>query len=116
MEYWQEHKGVSGDFTGSYNFSSNSSTYTAALGNTGNPYANALIGDFQNYAENNTRPPLISHYSSLEWFAQDNWKILRNLTIEAGGRLGWARPFHNAPANDAGVRTPAFHLTPPRVL
>ncbi|HTD23179.1 MAG TPA: carboxypeptidase regulatory-like domain-containing protein [Terriglobales bacterium] len=102
MEYWQEHKGVNGDFTGSYNFSSNSSTYTAALGNTGNPYANALIGDFQNYTENNTRPPLISHYSSLEWFAQDNWKILRNLTIEAGVRLGWSRPFHNAPANEAG--------------
>src|SRR5260370_9730646 len=102
MEYWQEHKGVNGDLTGSYTLSSNSSTYHAALGNTGNPYANALIGDFQNYTENNTRPPLISHYSSLEWFAQDNWKILRNLTIEAGVRLGWSRPFHNAPANEAG--------------
>jgi hypothetical protein len=101
-EYWQEHKGVNGDFTGTYNFSSNSSSYTTALGNTGNPYANALIGDFQNYSENNTRPPLISHYTSYEWFVEDTWKALRNLTIEGGLRLGWSRPFHNAPANEAG--------------
>ena len=102
IEYWQEHKGVNGNFTGTYNFSSNSSSYTTALGNTGNPYANALIGDFQNYTENNTRPPLISHYTGIEWFAQDNWKILRNLTLDLGLRLGWSRPFHNAPANEAG--------------
>src|SRR5712691_6055803 len=102
-EYWQEHKGVNGDVTGTYNFGSNNgSTYTAPLGNTGNPYANALIGDFQAYSENNTRPPLISHYNSYEWFAQDNWKVLRNLTVELGLRLGWSRPFHNAPANEAG--------------
>jgi len=101
-EYWQEHKGVNGDFTGTYNFSSNSSTYTPALGNTNNPYANALIGDFQSYSESNTRPPLISHYNSYEWFVEDTWKILRNLTIEPGLRLGWSRPFHNAPANEAG--------------
>lgn len=101
IEYWQEHKGVNGNFSGTYNFSSNSSSYTTALGNTTNPYANALIGDFQSYQENNTRPPLISHYHGIEWFAQDNWKILRNLTIEVGARLGWSRPFYNVRANEA---------------
>jgi hypothetical protein len=102
FEYWQEHKGVNGNFTGTYNFSSNSSSYTNALGNTNNPYANALIGDFQSYTENNTRPPLISHYTGIEWFVQDNWKILRNLTLDLGLRVGWSRPFHNVPANEAG--------------
>ena len=102
IEYWQEHKGVNGNFTGTYTFSSNSSSYTAALGNTNNPYANALLGDFQNYQENNTRPPLISHYTGLEWFIQDNWKATRNLTLDIGVRLGWSRPFHNVPGNEAG--------------
>ncbi|PYX94469.1 MAG: hypothetical protein DMG67_01495, partial [Acidobacteria bacterium] len=102
IEYWQESKGVNGNFTGTYNFSSNSSSYTNALGNTNNPYANALIGDFQNYTESTTRPPLISHYTGLEWFAQDNWKVVHNLTLDLGVRLGWSRPFHNAPGNEAG--------------
>lgn len=115
IEYWQEHKGVNGDFTGTYDFSSNSSSYTAALGNTGNPYANALIGDFQKYTENNTRPPLISHYQGIEWFGQDNWKALPNLTLDLGVRLGWSRPFHNAPANEAGF-VPELYNPAQRVL
>jgi hypothetical protein len=115
VEYWQEHKGVNGNFAGSYNFSSNSSSYTSALGNTGNPYANALIGDFQSYSESSTRPPLISHYTGLEWFVQDNWKILRNLTLDLGLRLGWSRPFHNVPGNEAGF-VPELYDPAQRVL
>lgn len=104
IEYWQEHKDFlgTGNFVGTYNFSSNSSQYTTALGNTGNAYSNALIGDFQSYTEDSTRPSLVSHFKSIEWFMQDSWKATRNLTLDLGVRLGWSRPFYNARGNEAG--------------
>jgi len=104
FEYWQEHKDFfgTGNFVGTYNFSSNSSQYTTALGNTGNPYSNALIGDFQSYTEDSTRPSLVSHFKGIEWFAQDSWKATHNLTLDLGVRLGWSRPFYNKPGNEAG--------------
>lgn len=101
-EYWEQVKGKNGNFAGTYDFSSNNSNFTAALGNTGYAYANALLGDFSSYTESTTRPPLISHYTGLEWFGQDNWKARRNLTLDIGLRLGWSRPFHNAPGDEAG--------------
>src|SRR5579859_160386 len=102
IEDWQVSKATEGNFNGSYDFSANSTTnFPTALGNTTNAYANALIGDFQSYTQSTTRPPLIEHYRGLEWFAQDNWKVFRNLTLDLGVRLGWSRPFHNAPGDEA---------------
>ena len=102
IEYWQQVKAPNGNFTGTLDFSSNNSQFTTALGNTGNPWANALVGDLNAYTESTTRPPLLSSYTGLEWFGQDNWKVTRKLTLDLGVRLGWSRPFHDKPGNEAG--------------
>ncbi len=109
IEYWQQVKAPNGNFTGTYDFSADSSQYTAALGNTGNAWANALVGDFNNYTESTTRPPLLSKYTGLEWFAQDNWKITRNLTLDLGLRVGWSRPFHDPKGDEAGFSSAFFN-------
>jgi hypothetical protein len=51
------------------------------------PYANAVLGNFQSYTESTTRPPFQGAKRVVEWFAQDNWKVRPNLTLEYGMRF-----------------------------
>jgi hypothetical protein len=102
FEHWNELKGVNGNFTGTYNFSSNNSAFTTALGNTGNAFANALLGNFLDYTESSTRPPLDSRYNGLEWFVQDNWKASPKLTLDLGVRMGFSQPWHTPNRQEAG--------------
>jgi hypothetical protein len=102
FEHWNQLKGVNGNFTGTYDFASNNSNYTTALGNTGNPYANALLGNFFSYTESTTRPPLDNRYNGLEWYVQDNWKASPRLTLDLGLRMGVAQPFHSPRGQEAG--------------
>jgi hypothetical protein len=78
-----------GNWSGSFNFRSDESSYTAALGNTGNPYANALIGSFRSYSESSTRPHTDLERVLMQWYAQDQWKAHRRLTLNYGVRMGW---------------------------
>ena len=102
VEHWRQVKGENGNFTGTFDFSGTASGFTAAQGNTDNAFANALLGDFNNYTESTTRPPLIGRYTGVEWFAQDNWKVTRKLALDMGVRFGWAQPFHDPGRNEAG--------------
>ena len=45
-----------GQWSGAFNFSSNDANFSAAQGNTGHPYANALTGGFRSYSESSSRP------------------------------------------------------------
>ena len=78
-----------GNWSGTFNFSSNDSNFTAALGNTGNPYANALTGAFRSYSESSSRPHTDLERALMQWYAQDQWKALRRLTLNYGARMGW---------------------------
>jgi len=78
-----------GNWSGTFNFSSNDSNFTAALGNAGNPYANALIGSFRSYSESSTRPHTDLERLLAQWYVQDQWKATRRLTLTYGARLGW---------------------------
>jgi hypothetical protein len=102
FEHWNQLKGVNGNFTGTYDFRGDNSSYTTALGNTGNSYANALLGNFQSYTESSTRPPLDSRYNGLEWFVQDNWKATSKLTLDLGVRMGFSQPWHTPNRQQAG--------------
>jgi hypothetical protein len=102
FEHWNQLKGVNGNFTGTYDFASNNNAYTTALGNTGNAYANALLGNFLSYTESSTRPPLNSRYNGLEWFVQDNWKATSKLTLDLGLRMGFSQPWHTPNRQEAG--------------
>jgi len=97
-ERWTAVKGESGDWAGTVDFSTDSNN----PGDANHPFANALLGNFKSYKEANTRPPLYENSKSLEWFAQDNWKVSRRLTLDAGVRFGWSTPFYSPRRQEAG--------------
>ncbi|MFN7993933.1 MAG: carboxypeptidase regulatory-like domain-containing protein [Bryobacteraceae bacterium] len=61
---------------------------------TGWDFANAYIGNFRAYRESNTRLPYQAQANMAEWFAQDTWKVAKNLTIDVGVRFSWFTPWH----------------------
>jgi hypothetical protein len=78
-----------GNWSGTFNFNGTDSNFTAALGNTGYAYANALIGNFRQYQESDARPFTNLTLTLLQWYAQDQWKVNRRLTLNYGLRLGY---------------------------
>jgi hypothetical protein len=73
----------------SINFSNNPNNPN----NTGHPYANALLGFFDNLNQP-TIPIYQGQYRStnVEWYLQDNWKVNRRLTLDYGMRFNWIQP------------------------
>ena len=61
---------------------------------TGWDFANALIGNFKTYRESNTRLPYQAQANSIEWFAQDTFKVTRKLTIDIGMRFSYFNPWY----------------------
>ncbi len=78
-----------GDWSGTFDFSSNVAEFTGALGNTGHPYANALTGSFRRYSETSARPFTDLERVLFQWYGQDQWKVNRKLTLNYGMRMGW---------------------------
>lgn len=82
-----------GQWSGVFNFAGNDSNYTSALGNTGYAYANALIGNFRNYQESTARPFTNLRLTQVQWYAADQWKMSRKITLNYGVRFGYHSPF-----------------------
>jgi hypothetical protein len=59
---------------------------------TGWSFANALSGVVKQYQESNRFGVGDALYKRFEWFAQDNWKVSRRLTIDVGVRFTFAQP------------------------
>ena len=85
-QYLQKHTG--GSFAGSFSFGRD----------TNNPfdsnyaYANAVLGNFDNYSEINNRPDYKPQTRTFEWYAQDQWRITSRLTLDLGVRFTWGLP------------------------
>lgn len=62
--------------------------------NTGNPFANALTGNFTRYTEAQLRSVPAARSSDFEWFVQDSYKINKRLTLDIGLRAVWFSPFY----------------------
>ncbi len=60
--------------------------------NTGHPYANALLGIYNNYTQANNFPKGLYRYWNVEGYVQDNWKVTRRLTLDYGLRVSWYEP------------------------
>jgi Carboxypeptidase regulatory-like domain/TonB-dependent Receptor Plug Domain len=73
----------SSTFNGSFNFDRN----TANPLDTNHPYANALIGSVNSYSESTLHPDADARFTNLEWFVQDNWRVKKNFTVDAGVRF-----------------------------
>ena len=56
-------------------------------GDTNHPYANALLGNFQSYQEASRKNLAQASYFIAEFYAQDQWKATRRLTLTYGARF-----------------------------
>jgi hypothetical protein len=73
----------SSTFNGNFNFDRN----TANPLDTNYPYANAILGSVNSYSESSLHPDADARFTNVEWFAQDNWRLTRNFTVDAGLRF-----------------------------
>jgi hypothetical protein len=81
-----------GLYSGSYNFGPDTNN---SLYNTGNGYANALLGYINSYQQQTARAVFAVRYTNFEWYAQDNVRVNRRLTLDYGLRL-----YHQTPQID----------------
>lgn len=84
------------DYTGNLTFTTSNSTNT-----TGNSFADALLGNFQDYKEASDDP--IGHFRFTQYhvFMTDSWKVFRNLSLELGVRYQYAIPTYTQANNFA---------------
>lgn len=98
--FWQNGRYVQhpigNQFNGSFSFNVNTSSATDA----GYAYANALLGNYNSYVEG-SRTVYAPKWKILEWYAQDNWKLTRRLTLDYGIRFSYDFPYTLDPG--AGV-------------
>jgi hypothetical protein len=76
--------------------------FTASKANpltTGNAWADMLLGNFDSYEEIGLRAYIPWRSRAYEGFAQDSWKVNRELTLEYGLRWSYMPPFHSAWGN-----------------
>jgi hypothetical protein len=75
-----------GTYMGSYNFAA------AAAGvnplDSGNGYANALLGIYQTYSQATNRYNTGTYAYMLDFYVQDSWRVSKRFTVEVGLRAG----------------------------
>ena len=79
-------------YAGSFNFSPDSLN---GVNNTGNGYANALLGYVDSYSQATARAVYNVVYWNAEFYIQDNWRVTSRLTLDIGLRF-----YHQTPQVD----------------
>ena len=89
LEHNEKIQPAGGGYSGNYDFSpdTNNSVY-----NTGNGYANALLGYVNSYSQQTARAVFKTKYSNFEYYVQDNYRVNRRLTLDYGIRLYYQNP------------------------
>ncbi len=72
---------------------------------TGWAYANASYGVFNTYNESTSRPDIGVYIKAFDWFLQDNWRVHKRFTLEAGLRFSLNTPQYE---RDGSAATFAF--------
>jgi hypothetical protein len=93
VEHNQKIQPSGGGYSGSYNFSPDSLN---GINNTGNGYANALLGYVDSYSQQTARAVFDTRYWNVEFYGQDNFRVNRRLTLDFGMRF-----YHQTPQIDA---------------
>ncbi len=71
------------NWNGTFNFAVNS----ANPFDSGDSYANALLGNFNTYTESTSDAYFHATYWNMEFYVQDNWKVSKKLTLDYGIRF-----------------------------
>jgi hypothetical protein len=106
-------KVISSQFNGNLNFDRNrlnpfDSNYA---------FSNAFLGSVNSYSEVNRRPFGHGRRHSIEWFAQDNWKVTKKLTLDIGVRFYKITPVSSAGDQLAYFDSNAFDpATAPKLI
>jgi hypothetical protein len=74
--------------------------------NAGNGYANAYLGYVDSYAQATARATFQVVYWNVEFYAQDNWRVNRRLTLDFGVRF-----YHQPAQNDLNHTFSNFFTT-----
>jgi hypothetical protein len=83
---------VSGStWNGSFNFGTSANNPN----DSGDAYANAILGNFQSYSESTRGIAFDANFESVEFYVQDNWRVRPNLTLDYGVRF-----YHIGPQAD----------------
>jgi len=82
-ERFYRHMKKSVNFVGTFNFNRDVNNPL----DTNYAYANAMLGTFQQYSETSSLAWMKVLTKGVEFFAQDNWKVTRNLTLDYGLRM-----------------------------
>ena len=77
-----------GNYLGAYDFSTDGNNPN----DTGDTFANALLGNFDSYTETSSRLIQRIWFTDLEFYAQDNWRVSKRLTLDLGLRLYHVTP------------------------
>ncbi len=91
FEYTTRNAARSAAFNGTFNFDRNINNPQ----DTNHPFANALIGSVNAYTEANNKLDGHARYRNIEWFAQDNWKVAKRFSIDAGVRFYYIEPTYS---------------------
>jgi hypothetical protein len=83
----REYEGETSVFSGTFDFGRN----TLNPLDTNYAFSNAAMGYFNSYQESNGRYGGNLRQSTTEWYIQDNWRVNRKLTINAGLRMSTAQ-------------------------
>ena len=78
-------------YYGNFNFGST----TNNPADTGNGYANALLGNYQTYTEATNRAVPNVYWWNVEGYIQDSWRATKKLTIDMGVRFVHQRPLND---------------------
>jgi hypothetical protein len=79
-------------YAGSFNFTPDALN---GVNNTGNGYANGLLGYVDSYSQATARAVFNVAYWNAEFYIQDNWRVTSRLTLDVGIRF-----YHQTPQSD----------------
>jgi hypothetical protein len=104
FERTRNYEGEQGNYGGSFSFARDvnnpfDSNYA---------YSNALIGNFSNYSESQSRPSNEGRKTTAALFLQDTWKVNRKLTFDYGVRWVWYNQWYHARQQAASWDTSRF--------
>ena len=91
----------SADYMGNYNFANDTSNPL----NTGNGYANMLLGAFSTYTELTARVDKAVRHWQNDVYLQDNWRMTPRLTLDYGVRLQHSGSDYEVNNNHTGFFT-----------